>query len=270
MKTNKSFVLVAVSCLSVVAGCSRESREQAIDNVSSAARALNGGDTENRTPDVVRKQQEAERKRQNNEWTPENQACHPIEYCQAQLKIVDEMAKKLEVEQHKINTARSAEKRKETENDEIVKKMTKQLDSLKTAYRETESSGSWPMPFNGFQLSQQKAKEFIVQTNSKLAAAKEQAPKLKNFVARLERRLAEIQAEQGRLVQTREKIQMTLSNLQTKQIIEGERGIADALKSLNDSMDSLGGSFDELSFDELSAGTRENEIDDAFDALMGD
>lgn len=269
----KSILIPCFVCFVIsvaIYGCSRESREQTIDNVASAARTLNGGDSETRTPDIVRKQQEAERKRQNNEWTAENQAKHPVEYCQAQLKSVEEMAKKLEVEQHKLNTARAEYNRKVAENNDVIKKMSGQLATLKDLYREAEASGVWPITFNGFQLSQQKTKEVMVQTNEKLKAAQEQAPKLQNLLSRIDRRLGEIQKEQVRLVQTREKINMTLSNLQTKQVIEGEHGISDALKALNDSMESLGDSFEEPSFEDLSAGTRENEVDDAFNALMAE
>ena len=160
-------IITAVSSLvaiGILAGCSQESRDQAIDRATDAARALNGN-VEGKTPDIVRKQQEAEQKRQNSEWTAENQALHPIEYCQAQLKVVDEMAKKLEVEQHKLNTARAEQSRHVVENEDLVKKMTSQLATLKDAYRDADASGNWPITFNGFQLSQQKTKELLVQTS---------------------------------------------------------------------------------------------------------
>lgn len=264
-----ALILIAVVAVGVVNGCSQESRDEAIDRATSAARALNG-EVEGKTPDVVRKQQEAERKRQNSEWTAENQAKHPVEYCQAQLKTIDEMASKLEAEAHKLNTTRSAQSRKVQENDEIIKKMTKQLADAKAAYRAADAAGTWPMTFNGYQLSQQKAQEFIVQTNQKLTTAQAQAQPLKGLLTRIERRLTEIQKEQVKLVQTREKVTMTLSAVQTEQVIEGERGISDALAALNDSLDSLGGFSDEPSFEDLSAPTAESETADAFNALMAE
>ena len=241
-----------------------------MDRVAAAGRALNGGDTADRTPDVVRKQQEAEARRQNKEWTAENQSRHPVEYCQAQMRTLDDMAKKLETQQHKLNTSRASTTRKVSELDELTTKMEKQLDALKAAYRQAEAGGGWPVMYNGFQLSEQKAKELIVQTNEKLQGAKTQKPQYQAMLARLDRRLDEIQAEQKRLVQTREKVQMTLSSLQTKEVVDGERGISDALSALNDSMESLGGSFGEPSFEDISLGTRENALDEAFAELMAD
>lgn len=251
-------------------GCSAEDREEAMDRVAAAGRALNGGDTADRTPDVVRKQQEAEARRQNKEWTAENQSRHPVEYCQAQMRTLDDMAKKLETQQHKLNTSRAATTRKIAEVDELMRKMEKQLADLKAAYRQADAGGGWPVMYNGFQLGEQRAKELIVQTNEKLQGAKEQKPQYQAMLARLDRRLEEIQGEQKRLVQTREKVQMTLSSLQTKEVVEGERGISDALSALNDSMESLGGDFGEPSFEDISLGTRENALNAAFEALMAE
>lgn len=262
--------VVSMAMSMAVGGCSRESREEAMDRVAAAGRALNGGDTAERTPDVVRRQQEAEARRQNKEWTAENQSRHPVEYCQAQMKNVDEMAKKLETEQHRLNTSRAATTRKVSELEELEQKMAKQLESLKAAYRSAAGGAGWPMSYNGFQLSEQKAKEMIVQTSEKLQGAQEQKPQYKTMLAKLDQRLNEIQGEQKRLVKTKERIQMTISSLQTKEIVEGEKGISDALSALNDSIESLGGDFGEASFEDISLGTRENELNEAFERLMSE
>ena len=128
--------------------------------------------------------------------------------------------------------------------------------------------GSWPMSYNGFQLSQPKAQKFIVETNARLTAAREQSAPIKNVLARIDRRLAEIQKEQVTLVRTKEKLNVTLSALQAKDVVEGEKGISDALKAINDSIGSLSGWTEDLSFEDISAGTPEMEISSAFDEIM--
>lgn len=280
MKNQNGFTIIelaiVVIAIGIVAGlvgfvgCSRESRDDAITRVSDAARALNGDPDEPRTPDIVRKQQAAEKKRQNAEWTAENQAKHPIEYCQAQLKQVDDMAQRLETEVHKLNVLRAGQDRKAKENDATAAKMEKQLAELKAAYRDAEAAGSWPMSYNGFQLPQQKAQKFIVETNARLTAAREQSVPIKNVLARIDRRLAEIQKEQVTLVRTKEKLNVTLSALQAKNVVEGEKGISDALEAINDSIGSLSGWTEDLSFEDISAGTPEMEISSAFDEIMAD
>ena len=67
--------MIAVACFLVAP---REQREAMLD---SAARIGDSSGGE-KTPRIVREQQRKERVRQNTEWTPENQALHPIEYCQ--------------------------------------------------------------------------------------------------------------------------------------------------------------------------------------------
>lgn len=269
----RTIVVIAIGVgvgLVGLTGCSRESRDDAITRVSDAARALNGDPEEPRTPDIVRKQQAAEKKRQDTEWTAENQAKHPIEYCQAQLKQVDDMAQRLETEVHKLNVLRAGQDRKAKENDATAAKMEKQLAELKTAYRHAEAAGSWPMVYNEFQLSQQKAQKFIVETNARLTAAREQTAPIKNVLARIDRRLAEIQKEQVTLVRTKEKLNVTLSALQAKDVVEGEKGISDALAAINDSIGSLSGWTDDLSFEDISAGTPEMEVSSAFDEIMAE
>ena len=102
--------LMIISALATVCslcvGCNQEDRDDAISRTTSAARELNGG---NGTPDVVREQRRLERQRQNSQWTAENQAKYPVEYCLAQLGEVRRFSEQLEVSEHKIAVALSAE-----------------------------------------------------------------------------------------------------------------------------------------------------------------
>lgn len=270
LKTLLSFLVLIAVVAVVVNGCSRESREETIDNVASAARTINGGDTENRTPDIVRKQQEAERRRQNREWTSENQARHPIEYCQAQIAELDEMAVRLETEIYKLGVMLASQNRQVAENEKTKELMERQLSALKSAYREADASGSWPMQFNGHSLARERAQEFVVETHSRLETAKVRNEQLKGFVARIERRLKEVREEQVRLVRTKEKAKLTLASLETQQVVDGEKGIADALSALNDSLDALSTWSDEPGFEELSVPTAETETASAFAAIMAE
>ncbi len=101
--------LMFVAFLGIVLfGCSQEGRKEAIDRTSNAMNVLNGGDKsaeqEHETPLVVQEHQKKERIRQNTKWTPENQKLFPIEYCQTQLKELDDNAKKLDVVSHTLAT----------------------------------------------------------------------------------------------------------------------------------------------------------------------
>lgn len=75
MKMEKLMVAMMLICL---AGCSKESRDETIDRLCKAGKALNGevrsDDKKHATPNIVYDQQRKERVRQNTKWTAENQA----------------------------------------------------------------------------------------------------------------------------------------------------------------------------------------------------
>ena len=85
----------------------REQREAMLDKVAVLGDSSGG----EKTPRIVREQQRKERVRQNMEWTPENQALHPIEYCQAQLEKLSENASRLDVQAHKYAVAKNQAER---------------------------------------------------------------------------------------------------------------------------------------------------------------
>ena len=96
----KTLLITALCAGSVIlSGCSKESRDEVIERTTKAAKELNGSERkskdkdENKPPDIVAEQQRKERVRQNTQWTAENQALHPVEYCQAQLEEVAKYAK---------------------------------------------------------------------------------------------------------------------------------------------------------------------------------
>ncbi len=75
-------ILIGVVCF---VGCSQDDRDEVIERTGNAWNALNGETKSGeKTARIVKEQQRKERIRQNNTWTPENRARHPVEYCQAQ------------------------------------------------------------------------------------------------------------------------------------------------------------------------------------------
>ena len=116
-------------------GCSREGRDEAMARLGKAGRALNGevrpDDAEHDVPNIVREQQRKERIRQNTQWTAENRALHPVEYCQAMLADLDDYAKRLEVVMHKMMVAKSAAAREISDNETMAKSLSKFLDEAK-------------------------------------------------------------------------------------------------------------------------------------------
>jgi len=244
MKSCMILLMMVSGAAVITAGCSKEERSGAMDRLHSAGTALTGGavqaDKAHATPTIVAEQQRKERLRQNSKWTAENQALHPIEYCQAQLEEIDKMAAALQVQSHKLAMAKSALERKQTDTEAQIKGFTALLKDAKIAYRRADATNVWPMTLGGFQLSKARAQEKIVDAAQRIQTLGTSTSTIKNNIVLLGKRTDTVAAEQRKLVQIRDRIQTTLGNLQTKQVIDGEKGVSDALNAINDSMASLG------------------------------
>lgn len=272
--TTRLVAVTMLGCMVIASGCSKENRDEIIGRASKAGRALNGevrpNDVEHETPNIVAEQQRKERIKQNTQWTAENQAMHPIEYCQAQLEETRKMAERLDVQQHTLLVTKNGLKRK-IENLETEEKQLKAfLDKAKAAYREADAADAFPMKLNGYDVSREKAQSAIVEANKKLQAATSQISPNRNSLARIEQRLTQITQEQRKVVAMREKLEMTLSDLKTKQVIAGEKGIGDALKALDDSMTALSQSANEPDSLDIMVPDAATQEKAEFDALMAE
>ena len=267
----RRLIAAVVFCVGVVVGCSQESRDEVIERASKAAKELNGSDksTKEKTPDIVAEQQRKEKIRQNTQWTMENQALHPIEYCQAQLVEVEKYAKRLEVHVHEIVVAQSAAKRKLSEAEGQSKSLSLFLNQLKVAYREADATNKWPIVLNGYQINKEKAQRTIVETYQRFQAMQKVAVSQQNSIKKLDAKLVKVQIEQKNVVMLRDKIQATISDIRMKKLVEGEKGIGDALNGISDSMNALGGGdLSEPTLDDFLTPTSETAQQEVFDEIM--
>ena len=266
----KWMVLAATVAVAAACGCSREGREEAMDRMAAAGRALNGGDTEGRTPDVVRRQQEAEARRQNREWTQENQAKHPVEYCQAQLETIARNAEELGAVAHKIAVEISKSKRENLDDATQAENLSRFLAEAKAAYRAAEAENRWPVQIGGFSLAQERAQEKIVDASRKIPELKANIAARDNRLAGLQKKLDRVNAEQKQLVELRGRVQATLRSLETEQVIEDDAGIAAALAAIGDSMGALAPEDDNPTLADLTAPDRRSTLAAEFAAIMAE
>ena len=258
--------IIAVAVIAYFFIAPREQGEAMRDGVAKIGDSSSG----EKTPRIVREQQRKERVRQNTEWTPENQALHPIEYCQAQLDKLAEHASKLDVQAHKYAVAKNQATRAVSDAEAQLADIAKFLEEAKRAYREAAAAGKWPVTIRGFALSKEKAEEKIV-------AAAEKRPNLQSTIARnkallvqLEKKSDRVSEEQRNIVKTKERIQMVLNDLNLKKVVEGDEGITDALNAINDSLGALGTNYEDPSVDDLIAPDKASKIKVSFDAIMAE
>lgn len=265
---------VAYAAFAAVVGCSEDQREEAIGRTTRAAQALNGNATSDSVqhdiPNIVEKQRKLENIRQNTQWTKENQALHPIEYCQSQLVELDRMSKQLQVQVHSIATAKAATQRKSEDAKSQIESYGRLIKEAKAAYRAAEASNQWPMQLNGFQLSKDRAEQKIVDMAQRLATMRSLVAKSVNQIAAFEKKAVKLENEQRKVIKVRERVQVTLEELKTKQVIDGANGIADALNAINDSMSSLGVDADDPSIDDLAIPDSSAERTKLFKEIMAE
>lgn len=269
MKTTLLLAGLAAASLAIVYGCSQESRDDAIQRTSRAAVALNGGAPDG-TPDIVREQRERERERQNTQWTPENQAKHPVEYCQAQLEELRRFEQELEVSAHKVAVAKSETARKLTYDETQSKSVGAALVAIKDAYREAEDSGEWPFVLGGVSYTQESARTAILESSRRAKTLAAETETLKANVAKLETKFRQIGEEQRKLAALRARIQSTLDDLKTKSVVEGSESVGAALDAINDSIRAFDSGVSDPGLDALLEIGKRTVEDEEFAAIMAE
>ena len=266
--------IVSLAGIALFFGCSKEGRDEAMNRLGKAGKALNGevrpDDMEHATPNIVAEQQRKERIRQNTQWTAENQALHPIEYCQAQLEDLARVSQQLEVQAHKYAVAKSQVQRSIANADSQVSNFEKFIAEGKTAYREAESTGKWPTSVNGYSMTQDKLKEKLVEASRRIKPLKDSAAKNKTLLKSLARKSELVAARQREAVELKERLTITIGDLKLKKIDEGSDGLKDTLNVLNDSLASLGGDLSDPSLDDLASPDSKSSMQTEFDALMAE
>ena len=271
-KLSVAVCVIAMGGLAIFYGCSKEARDEAMNRIGKAGKALNGevrpDDKEHETPNIVAEQQRKERIRQNTKWTPENQAKFPVEYCQAMLEQVDKDAKQYEVVMHKCLTAKSTVSRKMAEDSAQLKSLEGFLANAKKVYRDSDAANRWPATVNGFALAKEKLQEKIVDAAGKLKSIQARQAAQKSNLTKLEKKVARVTDEQRKLVLTKESLQRTLENLQLKKVIDSEDGIKASVAAINDALGALGDAEDDVSLDDLVTPDKASATKDAVDAVM--
>lgn len=269
MKTLTLVAIGGVTLAATIIGCSREDREEALDRVGRATRALNGTDEQSsETPKIVKEQQRKERIRRNSEWTPENQALHPIEYCQAQLEEVAKYGRQLDVQMHRLATTRSSVVRQIGEGQGRLKQMEKFLVDAKAAYRAAEAANKWPVKIAGFDMSKEKAQDKIVEAAQRIPQLRNGIQVSQNNLVGIDRKSSGIATAKSNLARVRERLEASISDLKTKKVLEGEKGISDALDAINDSIASFNAADAGPTLDELIQPDVSQSREELFRAVM--
>ena len=271
MKMIKWFLIIAVVGIAIVIGCSQDDRDEIVERGGNALNALKGETTPGeKTPRIVKEQQRKERIRQNNTWTPENRAHHPIEYCQAQLEDLQRYGRELEARAHEKSCAIAAVKRTLGDNETMEQNLKKFIADAKRAYKECEAANSWPAKLGGYSLSREKTQEKIIDSAQKLSEIQAKTSSKQNQLVALEKTLKVTQNEQKRIVKIREQIQNTINDLRIKKVIDGDDSIVASLNAIEDSMGVLGVDYDDPKIESIIQPDEKTTREELFKKIMAE
>lgn len=263
-------VVMAIGAV-VVIGCSQEDRDEIAERGENAWSALKGESKPGeKTARIVKEQQRKERIRQNNTWTPENRAHHPIEYCQALLETLQQHSRNLEARVHETSCAIAAAKRTIGDNDSMEQNLKNFLDDAKKAYKECEAANTWPAKVGGYILSREKTQEKIVDTARKLSEIHLNVNSRKNQLVALEKKLKRQQDEQKKIVKYREQVQSKINDIRTEKVINGDDGIVASLDEISDSLKSLGTDYDDPKIEDLIQPDEKTTREELFKKIMAE
>lgn len=260
----------AMVCILLSAGCSQESRDEAINRLANSAKELNatGKGDQKATPDIVKEEMKKENDRQNTQWTPRNQKLHPLEYCQAQLEALDAHQKSLEVTAHKIAVMQNEAKRKQETAESLLVGLNDLLARTKKSYREAEASGSWPIKMNGYGLSKEKAQSKIIEIAERISTAQREIEQSKLKTTRYALKFQKVGNERKKLAALRTKIEETINDLTANSIVEDNGTIAQSLGSIQDSISALASGSDDVSVEDLLSNETETSKAEQFEKIM--
>lgn len=271
MKIIKWFLIISVVGVVFYIGCSQNDRDEIVERGGNALSALKGeSSTGEKTPRIVKEQQRKERIRQNNTWTPENRAHHPIEYCQAQLEELQRYSRELEARVHEKSCAIAAVKRTLGDNDTMAQNLKKFIAEAKQAYKECEAANSWPAKLGGYSLSREKTQDKIIDAAQKLSEIQATTGTKQNQLVALEKTLKVTQDEQKRIVKIREQIQNTINDLRIKKVIDGDDSIVASLNAIEDSMGVLGVDFDDPKIESIIQPDEKATREELFKKIMAE
>ena len=265
----KKIIYVVGMVIFVIVGCSKEEREEVVDRVGTATKAL-AGDLSAKPvePKIVKEVKVKESLKQDREWTPENQIAYPLEYCLAQLDEISKIGRSIEVQSHRMRIARSALEREIQSDDLSLSSCKESLDELKQLYREAEISNTWPIVFRNYSMNQEKTKSLIVDLNRKSVGLEKAMPEKKNKVTNIDVKIGMLEQEARSIVEVRDRLQNTIQDIKTRRIGDSERNINDALNSINDSLKALNVGVVEISTADVIIQSGSKSDDDEFAAIM--
>lgn len=124
------------------------------------------------TPTVVANAAMREAIRQDSTWTSENIQANPYLFIQDQIRNCDQLKAKIEAQTITMVRLGKQAARSIEEADAMIARYTEFLSKAKTAYKEANRTGRWPVSINGFRLDEEQLGDRIADALERIELAK--------------------------------------------------------------------------------------------------
>lgn len=125
-----------------------------------------------KTPTVVANAAMREAIRQDSTWTPENIQKNPYLFVQDQIRRCDDLKAKIEAQNISMVRLGKQAERSIQEADAMTERYNRFLAEAKTAYKEAEKTGKWPVVISGYELDEEHLGDRIADALERIELAK--------------------------------------------------------------------------------------------------
>ncbi len=154
-------------------------------------------------PTVVAQAAAREAARQDSTWTSENIQKNPYLFIQDQIRNCDQLKAKIEAQNITMTRLNKQAARSIEEADSMISRYTTFLDQAKTAYKEAEQTGEWPVVINGYKLDEEQLGDRITDALERIELAKKDRAAGEVIVRKTEQRKGILKAKGKELASLR-------------------------------------------------------------------
>ena len=258
MKT-KTAILLSLSAMAFLAGCSREDASTAMQDARTAVGEFitpSSGKPDDML--VVRQAKLKERRRQNTTWTAENITAHPDLFLQQCMEDVNAAIGEYKAILFSLRTLFNENERKASEAEETVARLTRFIEEAKPYY--ADEGTVYPVTVSGFSFTRE---EFV----EKLREAIKERSLAESFVAPARKRakvakirIAQVEKAKELAEDALRSLKMSLEDVKASKALTGVKGIQDTVKEILDRANAIQ-DYDKIPLDTLGEPT---DSDDAF------
>lgn len=205
------------------------------------------------TPTVVANAAMREAIRQDSTWTSENIQKNPYLFVQDQIRNCDQLKAKIEAQNITMVRLGKQAARSVEEADAMIARYTAFLAQAKTAYKEAEATGNWPVTLNGYRLDEEQLGDRIVDALERIELAEKDRAAGEAIVRKTTARKDVLKAKGRELASLRLKLVQQAEQIKMNSQLAEIEDLANVLGIMKDMMIEIDEDPTQPNLDDLAA-----------------